>query len=65
MRFEVFLEVSSTPFELQLKPPLTISDPYYLFLSSSENFQLHEVLLSKVFIPYMIKERVINNIQLL
>ena len=44
MRCEVYLEVSHTPFKLQLKPPLTTSDPYYLFLSPSENFQLHEVL---------------------
>ena len=36
--------MSSTPFKLQLKPPLTIPDPYYLFLSPSENFQLHEIL---------------------
>ena len=44
MRCEVYLEVSCTPFKLQQKPPLTIPDPYYLFLSPSENFQLHEVL---------------------
>ena len=44
MRCEVYLEVSSTPFKLQLKPPLTLPDPYYLFQSTSENFQLHEVL---------------------
>ena len=41
---EVYLEVSCTPSKLQLKPPLTISDSYYLFLSQSENFQLHAVL---------------------
>ncbi len=41
---EVYLEVSCTIFKLQLKPPLTIPDPYYLFLSPSENFWLHEVL---------------------
>ena len=35
---------SCTPSKLQLKPPLTIPDPYYLFLSPSENFQLDEVL---------------------
>ena len=28
----------------QLKPPLTIPDTYYLFLSPSENFQPYEVL---------------------
>ena len=44
MRCEVYLEVSSTPFELQLKPPLTLPDPYCLFQSPSENFKLHEVL---------------------
>ena len=44
MRCEVYLEVSCTPFKLQLKPPLTIPDPYYLFLSPSENFQPYEVL---------------------
>ena len=44
MRCEVYLELKCTPFKLQLKPPLTIPDPYYLFLSPSENFQLHEVL---------------------
>ena len=44
MRCEVYLEVSCTPFKLQLKPPLTIPDPYYLFLSPSENLQLHKVL---------------------
>ena len=44
LRCEVYLEVSCTPFKLQLKPPLTIPDPYYLFLSPSENLQLHEVL---------------------
>ena len=44
VRCEVYLEVSCTPFKLQQKPPLTIPDPYYLFLSPSENFQLHEVL---------------------
>ena len=44
MRCEVYLEVSCTPFKLQLKPPLTIPDPYYLSLSPSENFQIHEVL---------------------
>ena len=44
VRCEVYLEVSFTPFKLQLKPPLTIPDPYYLYLSQSENFQLHEVL---------------------
>ena len=31
-------------FKLQLKPSLTIPDPYYLILSPSETFQLHEVL---------------------
>ena len=36
--------MSCTLFKLQLKPPLTILDPYYLFLSPSEKFQLHEVL---------------------
>ena len=41
---EVYFEVSFTPFKLQLKPPLTFPDPYYLFLSPSENFQLHEIL---------------------
>ena len=41
---EVYLEVSCTLFKLQLKPPLTILDPCYLFLSPSKNFQLHEVL---------------------
>ena len=35
---------SWSPFKLQLKQSLTIPDPYYLFLSPSENFQLHEVL---------------------
>ena len=40
---EFYLEVSCTPFKYQLKPPLTIPDPYYLFLSLSENFRLHEV----------------------
>ena len=40
---EVCLEVSGTPFKLQLIPPLTIPDPYYLYMSPSENFQLHEV----------------------
>ena len=44
VRYEVYLEVSCIHFKLQLKPPLTIPDPYYLFLSPSENFQLHEVL---------------------
>ena len=44
MRCEVCLEVSCTPFKLQLKAPLTIPDPYYFFLSPSENFQLYEVL---------------------
>ena len=44
MRCEVYLEVSCTPFKLQLKPLLTIPDPYYLFLSPSENFQPYEVL---------------------
>ena len=37
MRCEVYLEVSCTPLKLQLKPPT-------LFLSPSENLQLHEVL---------------------
>ena len=45
VRCEVYLEVSCTLFKLQLKPPLTILDPCYLFLSPSKNFQLHEVLL--------------------
>ena len=44
MRRGVYLEVSCTPFKLKQKPPLTIPDPYYLFLSPSENFLLHEVL---------------------
>ena len=44
MRCDVYLEVSCTPFKLQLKPPLTIPDSYYLFLSPSENLQLREVL---------------------
>ena len=44
MRWEVCLEVLCTPFKLQLKPPLTIPDPYYPFLSPSENFQLCEIL---------------------
>ena len=44
VRCEVYLEVSCTLFKLQLKPPLTILDPCYLFLSPSKNFQLHEVL---------------------
>ena len=35
--------MSWTPFKLQLKPPLTNPDPFYLFMSSSKNFQLHEV----------------------
>ena len=48
MRCEVYLEVSCTPFKLQLKPPLTIPEPYYLFLSSYENFQLHEVLIEEL-----------------
>ena len=30
--------------ELELKPPLTILELCYLFLSPSKNFQLHEVL---------------------
>ena len=30
--------------KLQLKLTLTIPDPYYLFLSPSENFQLHGIL---------------------
>ena len=48
MRCEFYLEMSCTPFKLQLKPPLSIPDPYYLFLSRSENFQLHEVLPEKL-----------------
>ena len=44
MSCEVYLEVSCTPLKLQLKPPMTIPDPYYLFLSPSENLQLNEVL---------------------
>ena len=44
MRREVYLERSYTFFKLQLKPPLTIPVQYYLFLSPSENLQLHEVL---------------------
>ena len=44
VRCEVYLEVSCTPFKLKLIPPLTIPDPYFLFPSPSENFQLHEVL---------------------
>ena len=44
MRCKVYLEVSCTPFKVQPKPPLTIPDPRYLFLSLFENFQLHEVL---------------------
>ena len=44
MRCEVYLEVSCIHFKLQLKPPLTIPVQYYLFLSPSENLQLHEVL---------------------
>ena len=44
MRCEVYLEVSCTLFKLQLKQPLTILDPCYLFLSSSKNFQLREEL---------------------
>ena len=44
MRCEVYLEVSCTPLKLQLKPTLTFPDPYYFFLSPSENFQLHGVI---------------------
>ena len=44
VRCEAYLEVSCTLFKLQLKPPLTILDPCYLFLSPSKNIQLHEVL---------------------
>ena len=44
MRCEVFLDVSSTSFKLQLIPSLTTPYPYYLILSPYENFQLHEVL---------------------
>ena len=45
MRCDFYLEVSCNPLKLQLKPPLTIPDPYYLFLSPFESLQLHEVLL--------------------
>ena len=44
VRCEAYLEVSCILFKLQLKQPLTIPDPYYLLQSTSENFQLHEVL---------------------
>ena len=49
VRCEVYLEVSCTLFKLQLKPPLTILDPCYLFLSPSKNLQLHEVLTEVLF----------------
>ena len=39
-----YLEVSCTPPYLQLQPPLSIPDSYYLFLSPFENFRLPEVL---------------------
>ena len=44
MSCEVYLDVSCIHFKLQLKPPPTIPVQYYLFLSPSENLQLHEVL---------------------